>query len=221
MTVQIDDAGWGSLVGSTVIGAYRTETGEFACVELPMACFRGAAFRRKAYLDAVVAAVRELVERLGVAKKETVQVCSGYVLERARQWLRGQGYHVEVGRITGPLQELVEAAFAQTLERIGFHGPADAAPHPARAFFAALTWLKGGDPTATRARPERERWAKTGWPSYRAWIGRRADSDRAATAAGRRPRRDSKHAPPSLRQAKGDASAARGRPRRPRRGAQR
>ncbi len=172
MTVQIDDAGWGSLVGSTVIGAYRTETGEFACVELPMACFRGAAFRRKAYLDAVVAAVRELVERLGVAKKETVQVCSGYVLERARQWLRGQGYHVEVGRITGPLQELVEAAFAQTLERIGFHGPADAAPHPAQAFFAALRWLKGGDPAAARARPERERWAKTGWSSYRAWIGR-------------------------------------------------
>lgn len=171
MTVQIDDAGWGSLVGSTVIGAYRVETGEFACVELPMAVFRGAAFRRKDYLDAVVAAVRELVERLGVAKKEPVQICSGYVLERARQWLRDQGYPVEVGRIGGPLQELVEAAFARTLQRIGFRLP-DEDPHPGRAFFAALTWLKGGDPAATRALPERERWVKTGWSSYRAWIGR-------------------------------------------------
>ena len=49
--IQIDDAGWGSLVGGVVVGVYRTTTGEFTHGVVAPRFFQGAAFAGKEYLD--------------------------------------------------------------------------------------------------------------------------------------------------------------------------
>lgn len=184
--IQIDDAGWGSLIGPTVIGVYDTERGRFAFRALPMHVFQGEAFRNKAYLEAAKDAVREALAELGVELRGLrVEVCTGYVLSRVRSWLAAQGCSVHPVRIGEPLQTLVETAFLQLLQRIDYPARPEVMSDPKRSFYDALRWLKGGNPAALRVIPERERWAKTGWKSYRLWVER---SCRAPARAGTRMR---------------------------------
>lgn len=61
--IQIDDAGWGSLLSGVIIAGLRKETGEFAWREVPAEQFQGDNFDRRVYLvGAVNAAVDVLVE---------------------------------------------------------------------------------------------------------------------------------------------------------------
>lgn len=168
--IQIDDAGWGSLLGSTIIGAYRVETAEFMWEELPIAAFQGTAFARKAYLEEAVLAARLALQRLAATPEEKIECCSGYVLAAVRDDLHTQGYAVQVVRVVGPLQEKIEAAFRECLRRLGFECTAEVQAAPGKLFYQALKWLKGGNVDACMAVAERERWAKTGWATYRIWV---------------------------------------------------
>ena len=86
MTIQIDDAGWGCLLGGTLIGAYHVETQVFRFAEIPVKQFQGAAFARKDYLTGAVTVAQGLFEALGVERDEPIQMCRGYVLDgRSRQ----------------------------------------------------------------------------------------------------------------------------------------
>ncbi len=64
MTVQIDDAGWGSLIGGVVVGVYRTSTGEFAHEVIAPRFFQGTAFADKEYLAEAARLARACFERL-------------------------------------------------------------------------------------------------------------------------------------------------------------
>ena len=189
MTLQVDDAGWGSLIGPVLIGVYRVETAEFAYREIPVECFQGSAFARQEYLAAAVQAAQDAFVELRATPQEEVEACTGYVLQGVRDWLRREGYAVEETAIRGPLQILVEMALAQVLQQIGFLvDPAVLRENHGRAFFEALKWLKGGNLDATRALPGRERWAKTGWNSYRTWIDHPYEQARQLARQRKRPR---------------------------------
>ena len=104
--IQIDDAGWGSLVGGVLIAATRTETGEFACGEIPVAFFQSEAFARKAYLEESRDVARRVLEQLHVGKDEPIEICTGYVLEGVRSMLDADGYSSwRTGKIAGALQK--------------------------------------------------------------------------------------------------------------------
>ncbi len=77
--IQIDDAGWGSFVGGVLIGAYRTETREFACNEILVTFILGEAFARKAYLEVSRDVARRVLEQLRVGKDEPIEICTGYI----------------------------------------------------------------------------------------------------------------------------------------------
>ena len=49
--IQIDDAGSGSLIGGTCIGAMRKETKEYYYDFIPIELYRTPSFHRKDYLD--------------------------------------------------------------------------------------------------------------------------------------------------------------------------
>jgi len=170
--LEMDDAGWGSLVGPTIVGVRRVETNEFVWEELPMAAFQGSACAHKVYLDEAVEAAQRALARLNAQPgAEPIAVCQGYVLSRVRRQLTATGWDVRAVRIVGPLQEQVEAAFAVRLEEItGLALEAEVLAAPPRLFYACLKWLKGGDANACAAPPERAQWAKTGWRSYHNWV---------------------------------------------------
>jgi hypothetical protein len=172
VTIQIDDAGWGSLVGGTVIGAYRTHTKEFTHGIIAPRFFQGNLFAQKAYLDEAARQAEACLAQLDARPKERVEICRGYVLTNVREWLRDQGFALDPTRITGALQDKVEHAFWEHLRDVGFCVERDLYGDPARRgllWWQQVRWLKGGDADATRPVPERAATCKTGWASYKIW----------------------------------------------------
>jgi hypothetical protein len=155
LTIQIDDAGWGSLVGPTFIGAYRPETGEFACGTVDLRFFRGQAYARKAYLQETTRVIQDLLEQLGADGDEPVQICTGYVFDHARRNLRRK---VRQAKITGRLQDLIEGVARDYLRDLGI--PIDGVGPGSGHFMACFRWV-------AEDLEKRERFVKAGWKSWR------------------------------------------------------
>ena len=176
MTVEIDDAGWGDLLGGVVIGCYRTETGQFVHRLIDIRFFQDPTFDHKDYLDEASRLVQEMVQELKVDAPEPIMVCTGYVLSRAVYGLQQQGFKVSTGKITGPLQELGEQTFLNELKKLGYEPIPNREANGkmrARSFYSMLNWMK--------EKPERCQYAKMGWSFFtgkpkRRW-GRRGEEE--------------------------------------------
>src|SRR5512138_3016704 len=111
MVVEVDDSGWGDLVGGAVIVMRRLGRNDKYVGEVPVEAFQGQAFKAKMYLPHVLRIVREGAEFLGIEKDEPVHVCTGYILSEVRKALANEGYRVVPSRIVGATQELAEAEY--------------------------------------------------------------------------------------------------------------
>lgn len=156
MTVEVDDAGWGDLVGGCVIVARRVETGEQYVGEIPVELFQEGFFQRKRYLDEAAKIVEDAMKYLGVDSEEEVRICTGYILSKARRLLSEKGYNVKPAKITGETQRLAEQMFLRTLRKLGLSLDEE---NPKRRFRKLLEWVSGN--------PAREKYVKTGWKSWR------------------------------------------------------
>lgn len=171
MTIQIDDAGWGSLVGGVLIGACRVESAntQHAFVEIPVSAFQGASFEMKAYQYLAGEAAEELVEELSVPQEEPIRICTGYVLDGTFERLWSGGYNVKRAKIGDPLQTLIESEFLKRVQAIGVDTNLEILTSKQGLYFwQCVRWLKGGDLNGP-ALPEREKLCKTGWGSFRIW----------------------------------------------------
>ncbi|MBS7611146.1 hypothetical protein KEJ27_02875 [Candidatus Bathyarchaeota archaeon] len=157
MTIEVDDAGWGDLVGGCVIVVRRVETGEYYVGEIPVEFFQEPKFKIKQYLDKAVEIVENGLRNLKVPISEEVRMCTGFVLSKARKNLSQQGYKVASIKIVGETQKLAEQMFLKTLEKIGLKL---AEGDPRRRFQSFLKWVED--------EPEfREKYVKTGWGSWK------------------------------------------------------
>lgn len=167
--IQIDDAGWGSLLLGCGIGGYRVETGEFVYREVPVELFQENNFASEKYQDGAVQAAQEVLKEIRHTHGEPIEICTGYVLESIRHYLASNGYSWKSGKIIGPLQEKIENRFLKSLTEIGFHIDYEMLTQKQGLFFyKALKWLKGENINGT-VLPDRKRFAKTGWPTYHIW----------------------------------------------------
>ena len=157
MVVEVDDSGWGDLVGGAVIVMRRLENNEKYIGGVPVEAFQGQAFKAKAYLSHVLRIVREGLDALGIEKGEPVHICTGYILSDVRKALTNEGYKVVPTRIVGATQELAETEYINHLSRLGVGTPEEA--RRIRGFDASLTWV-------LRDVDKRERLVKTGWKSW-------------------------------------------------------
>ena len=164
MTIQIDDALWGSLVGPTFIGAYRPETDEFAYGAVDVRFFQGRPFARKRYLQETTNVIRRLLESLRADDAETLEICTGGIFDHAG---RNLGYEVRRTKITGRLQDLVEGVATDYLLSLGI--PIDGVAPGAKHFRICLSWV-------AEDLSHREQFVKTGWKSWRSkwrWVAKR------------------------------------------------
>ncbi len=159
MVVEVDDSGWGDLLGGVVVVARRVETGERWVGEVPLELFREGEFRFKEYLRAATLLVLEALDHLGVDTEEPIRICTGYVLSHARETLRALGYRVEEAKITGETQRLAEEAYLESLVRLGVGSREEV--ERMRSYQGFKAWVEE-DPEA------RMRFVKTGW---RGWGG--------------------------------------------------
>lgn len=157
MVIEVDDAGWGDLIGGTVIVMRRVESDERFVGEVPLKSFQGTAFSEKQYLFEVLRVVREGIITLSVSQDELVKVCTGYILSGVRDALVNEGFKVAPTRIIGVTQEYAEEEYVKSLVRLGVGSFSDV--KAMRSFKGFLNWV-------LRNLEKRERFVKTGWKSW-------------------------------------------------------
>jgi isopentenyl phosphate kinase len=157
LTIQIDDAGWGDPVGGVLIGVFRIETREYVVKEIEVTHFQDPNFARKTFLGRGLELVLVALRCLKVSKNEPIQVCRGAVLDGVRDGLKDKGFEVIPTKIEGQLQELVEANFVTSLERLGIQGIPRVSGK--ERFFRQLEWIQ-------EDLKVREQFAKTGWKNW-------------------------------------------------------
>jgi hypothetical protein len=158
MVIEVDDSGWGDLIGGAVIVMRRVETDEKHVGLIPLDYFREPNFKYQEYLGAATQIILEGIEALGVSPSEELHICTGFIFSSAREALEELGFKVRQAKITGATQELAESEFIKSLAEIGVGKPENIASM--RSFNGFLAWVQE-DPAG------RERYVKTGWSSWR------------------------------------------------------
>ena len=157
MVVEIDDSGWGDLVGGAVVVMRRVETDETHIGEIPLELFQISEFKYKVYLRRAQEIIIEGLDKLQVQMDEPIHICTGYILSTARETLRKLGYRIIDTKIKGTTQELAENEFLRHLEKIGIGTIIEVAS--IRSFNGFMNWLKEDIEI-------REKYVKTGWKSW-------------------------------------------------------
>jgi hypothetical protein len=157
MVVEVDDSGWGDLVGGVVIVMRRVETGESHVGEIPLELFREPEFKYKEYLRSATQILLEGIDELDVEQGETLHICTGYIFSSAKETLTELGYKVKEVKITGATQELAERTFVESLVRLGVGSHEEVSEM--RSFDGFLEWVH-------EDLEHRERFVKTGWKSW-------------------------------------------------------
>jgi hypothetical protein len=156
--IQIDDSGWGSLLGGVIIGMYNTETRKFKAKIIPVSYFQGSTFKKAKYRDYATKIVLETWPSLG--NTNHFQICRGTCLdgiyEMLDHYIKPDYRRIERVEIGDPLQSLLEEKFASSLQRIGVPKRTDGAH--CLSFNNQLNWIKEN--------PSRVKYVKTGWDSW-------------------------------------------------------
>jgi len=157
--VQIDDAGSGSLVGGTCIGAMRVETKEYFYDFIPVNLYQNGNFHSKKYLEKSRDIVFNLLKKLKISKEEEIQICQGYMFDLARKELKKQGYNFRSTKIGEPLQSLVEETFKNYALELGVPLQYVKYTKYPLHFHRILRWVYANY-------PERCKLCKTDWKSW-------------------------------------------------------
>ena len=153
MSIQIDDSGWGCLLGGVMIGMYNTENKRFKHKLIPISYFRGKKFKTGAYRNYAVKIFRELLMKIGPCGK--ISICRGTILDG----IYNSGFdkkmmeRVEIG---DPLQSLLEKEFAKHLMKCGV--PEGSGGAHCLSFDDQVKWALED--------PKRVKFVKTGWNSW-------------------------------------------------------
>ncbi|MBS7619435.1 hypothetical protein KEJ21_02160 [Candidatus Bathyarchaeota archaeon] len=150
-------AGWGDLIGGVVIVMRRVDTGESYVGEIPLEFFKEGVFEKKLYLNQAVDVICKGICALKVDEAEPIHLCTGYILSKAAEELRKQGYSIVLRKIKGETQLLAEREFVKSLVRLGVGCEEDV--EKMRSFKSLLRWVM-------KDLERRERYVKTGWRSW-------------------------------------------------------
>lgn len=157
--ILIDDAGSGSLIGGTIIGAMRYETKEYYYDTIPLKYYSPQLFQKKLYLDHVVEIASDLFKKLDVSHKEEILVCRGYMFDKMRTWISDNSYTSTNTKIEEPLQSTIEKSFEDYTVSLGFPKRFISYTKYPFHFHRILCWIYADY-------EERVKLCKTGWKSF-------------------------------------------------------
>jgi len=177
--IEIDDAGWGDLIGGVFITVMRMDTYQQITGEIPLQFFQGDLFGMQAYLNECTKVIWNAITNLGVNREEfEIHMCQGFVFTNAHEHLQEMGWMVKRRRISGTVQYMVENAYREAVEALGFNynlpieqrmyerkrrdGSKELISRGKFRFFRFIDWLKE-DPE------NRIQYVKTGFRSWSYW----------------------------------------------------
>ena len=171
--IQIDDAGWGSLVGGVLIGVYRDTDRAFRFDEVAPLFFQGDRYLNKDYLQEAGTIALRLLMELGVPRSEEIFLCTGYCLDGVYSKLLEHGYCVSRGKITGPLQDKIEHTLRTVLEcKYSFkvtYEELTSLEKKGLFWWKQIHWLKDGNIDRHGFNNQKSVSCKTGWSTWPAW----------------------------------------------------
>jgi hypothetical protein len=158
--IQIDDAGSGSLVGGTVIGILRVETGDYYYDVIPVKYFTSPFFEDKSFELYCTEIISDAIVDLSISKDEPIDICQGYIFDDAKSFLSQNGYLVNSTKILEPLQTIIEKTFIDYV--IGLGIPLDYLDYTKYPFHfhRLLKWVFADIKS-------REKLCKTAWKSWK------------------------------------------------------
>ncbi|MFW9780705.1 MAG: hypothetical protein ACFFFB_00275 [Candidatus Heimdallarchaeota archaeon] len=171
MTIEIDDAGTGDLVGNAFIGLLRKESGELIFKTLPVGLFKGENWKKKKPFVEVVNLVKEGLEELQFQKdNEMIQLCRGNIFDQVREYFLEEGINYEDAIVEGKLQDAVEGKLIKHLKYdLGVRSRNLTTKSGAKRFFVLFNWVCYNF-------PEREKYVKSGFKKWNTvWRDRAAE----------------------------------------------
>jgi len=159
-TIEIDDAGTGDLVGDTFIGFRDTETGKIIFQSVPVGLYnennKDDDLPNKHIVKVVIKALRELKH----GKGDRILLCRGNCFDPVREYFNENKIYYEPAIIEGKLQDAVEGRFIQHLRKLGVNSSNLTNECGITRYFILFNWV-------CRDFPNRERFVKTGFPSWK------------------------------------------------------
>ncbi|MFX1502962.1 MAG: hypothetical protein ACFFDH_18525 [Promethearchaeota archaeon] len=143
MTIEIDDAGTGDLVGNAFIGLLRKENGALVFKTIPIELFQGENWKNKKPLKKTVDLVKEGLKELKYQKDtEIIQLCRGNIFDEVRAYFIEEGINYEDTIIEGKLQDAVEGKLIEHLRNdIGVRSKQLTRKSGAKRFFVLYNWV--------------------------------------------------------------------------------
>jgi len=159
-TIEIDDAGTGDLVGDTFIGFRDTETGKITFQSVPVGLYnednKDDGLPNRHIVKVVIKALRELKH----GKGDRILLCRGSCFDLVREYFNENNIYYEPAIIEGKLQDAVEGRFIQHLRKLGVKSMNLTKESGIQRYFILFNWV-------CRDFPNRERFVKTGFPSWK------------------------------------------------------
>ena len=159
-TIEIDDAGTGDLVGDAFIGFRDTDTGNTIFQSVPVILYnkenKDEDRPKKHILKVVIKALRILNH----SKSDRILLCRGNCFDLVREYFDENKIYYEAAIVEGELQDAVEGRFIQHLRRLGVRSNNLTMESGIKRYFILFNWL-------SRDFPNRERYVKTGFPSWK------------------------------------------------------
>lgn len=143
MTIEIDDAGTGDLVGDAFIGFYRKDRNKIIFKTLPVDLFKGENWENKLPLKKTVDLVKEGLEELKFDKhKEKVLLCRGNIFDHVRAYFTEEGILYDDAIIEGKLQDAVERRLINHLRHdLGIRSKKLTIKSGAKRYFVLFNWV--------------------------------------------------------------------------------
>jgi hypothetical protein len=143
MTIEIDDAGTGDLVGDVFIGLLRKKNGELVFKAIPVKLFQGESWNSKKPLQKTVDLVKEGLKELNFQKdSDIIQLCRGNIFDQVRAYFIEEGINYEDAIVEGKLQDAVEGKLIAHLRNdIGVRSKQLNKKSGAKRFFVLFNWV--------------------------------------------------------------------------------
>jgi hypothetical protein len=143
MSIEIDDAGTGDLVGDAFIGFYRKNTKKTIFKTLPVDLFKGENWKNRMPLKRTVDLVKEGLKELNFDKnKEMVHLCRGNIFDNVRAYFIEEGILYEDAIIEGKLQDAVELKLVNHLrDDLGIRSKSLSTKSGAKRYFVLFNWV--------------------------------------------------------------------------------
>jgi hypothetical protein len=159
-TIEIDDAGTGDLVGDAFIGFRDTETGKIIFQSVPVGLYnednKADDLPKKHIVKVVIKGLRKLKHDKG----DRILLCRGSCFDLVREYFNENGIYYEPAIIEGELQDAVEGRFIQHVRKLGIKSRNLTKESGIQRYFIMFNWV-------CRDFPNRERFVKTGFPSWK------------------------------------------------------